>query len=133
MSALVSTQPSPAADYRTRLEQRACFLREEIRRTLLRSNREQYLAIADQVHSAGDEAFADLMVDLNFAEIDRDLQELKEIEAAQRRLAHNRFGTCEACGEPVGAKRLQVNPAARRCTQCQNEYERTHAHHTPQI
>ena len=129
MSALSANTALPPAPYRAHLEQRAQFLCEELRQTLLRSNRDGYLAIADPVHGTGDHAFADLMIDLNFAEIDRDLSELKEVEAALRRLAHNSFGTCETCGEAVDAKRLQANPAARRCSGCHLQYEHTHAYH----
>ena len=128
MSALSANATLPPARYRTHLEQRAEFLCEEIRQTLLRSNRESYLAITDPVHRAGDHAFADLMIDLDFAEIDRNLIELKEVESALRRLARNSFGTCETCGEAVDDKRLQANPAVRRCTGCHHEYERMRAH-----
>lgn len=131
--ALVDQNMIPTELYRSRLEQRARFLREEIRQTLLRSDREQYLAIADQVHSAGDEAFADLMIDLNFAEIDRDVKELKEVEGALSRLAHNAFGLCESCGERVDTRRLLANPSARRCTDCESEHERRHACKTPHL
>ena len=75
------------AALRTALRERAVQLREEIRQALLRSDSEHYLQIADSVRDLEDESFADLIVDVGLAEIDRDLQELRAIEAAQSRVA----------------------------------------------
>jgi RNA polymerase-binding transcription factor DksA len=44
--------------------------------------------------------------------------ELAQIEAALRRLAAGRYGTCMACGEPIGAPRLAAVPHAERCCAC---------------
>ena len=43
---------------------RAQQLRQEIRQTLVKTDSEQYLQIADQVRDLEDESFADLMVDV---------------------------------------------------------------------
>lgn len=105
-------------------------LREEIRQTLLKSDTERYLRIADDVRDLEDESFADLMVDVNLAEIDRDLDELRAIEAAMRRLADGSYGDCEQCGSPIEFRRLQAAPFASRCFDCQSSYERTHVQKT---
>ena len=73
---------SQLAELRSSMRDRSAQLREEIRQVLLRSDSEQYVQIANEVHDLEDESFADLMVDVNLAEIDRDLQELRAIEAA---------------------------------------------------
>ena len=72
-------------DLRTILKARARQLREEISQTLRKSDDEQYTMIADQVRDLEDDSFADLMVDVNLAEIDRDLQELRLIELQLQR------------------------------------------------
>lgn len=41
-----------------------------------------------------------------------------EVDAAIGRLAAGTYGTCERCGGPVGAARLEVRPVARTCIQC---------------
>ena len=61
-------------ELRSIMSARAGQLREEIRQTLLKSDHEQYAMIADQVRDLEDDSFADLMVDVNLAEIDRDLE-----------------------------------------------------------
>src|SRR5579862_1756674 len=38
--------------------------------------------------------------------------------AALRRLAEGRYGTCDRCGQPIGAERLAARPAATTCIAC---------------
>jgi DnaK suppressor protein len=109
------------------LEERARQLREEIRQTLMRSDSEQYSQIANEVRDLEDESFADLIVDVNLAEVDRDLEELRAVEAAQLRLLEGDYGVCGHCGLPIEFDRLQVTPSATRCFDCQTSFERTHA------
>lgn len=82
--------------------------------------------IADQVRDLEDDSFADLMVDVNLAEIDRDLEELRLIDGAMRRLGNGSYGNCEACGSPIELARLRAAPFASRCYDCQSAFERTH-------
>ena len=43
---------------------------------------------------------------------------LEEIDAALKRLDAGSYGTCEICGNPIGAERLEARPAARVCIRC---------------
>ena len=113
-------------ELRATMNTRASQLREEIRQTLLKSDQEQYAMIADQVRDLEDDSFADLMVDVNLAEIDRDLEELRLIDTAMRRLGEGSYGHCEACGSSIELARLRAAPFARRCFDCQSAFERTH-------
>jgi DnaK suppressor protein len=113
-------------ELRSIMRARAKQLREEIRETLVRSDQEQYTMIADQVRDLEDESFADLMVDVNLAEIDRDLQELRLIDDAMLRIGDGRYGRCSACGQPIDIERLRATPFASRCFDCQSSFERTH-------
>ena len=101
-------------------------LREEIRQALIKSDSEHYLQIADSVRELEDESFADLIVDVGLAEIDRDLDELRAIDAALLRVADGSYGFCEACDKPIDVKRLNLTPQALRCIDCQTIFERTH-------
>jgi DnaK suppressor protein len=111
---------------RTALRERQVELREDIRQALLKSDGEHYLQIADSVRDLEDESFADLIVDVGLAEIDRDLDELRAIEAALLRVADGSYGSCEVCEKPIDAKRLEIAPHALRCIDCQTIFERTH-------
>lgn len=112
------------------MRKRTRQLREEIRQTLIKTDAERFLRIADDVRDLEDESFADLMVDVNLAEIDRDLEELRAIEAAMRRVSEGSYGHCEQCGSPIDFRRLQAAPFASRCFDCQSNYERTHFQRT---
>lgn len=43
---------------------------------------------------------------------------LAEIDAAVTRLDEGRYGTCEACGDPIPEGRLEARPLARSCVGC---------------
>jgi RNA polymerase-binding transcription factor DksA len=48
-------------------------------------------------------------------------RELAEIEGALRRLSEGRYGTCLACGGPMGLQRIRAIPEARYCTGCSGQ------------
>lgn len=115
------------ADFEAQLRERANQLRAEIRATLERSSDETHVRIAELARDEGDDSFSDLVVDLNFADIDRDAQELRRIDGALRRIKEGTFGTCVECGQPIPVARLRAEPSAARCVNCQELYEKTHA------
>jgi DnaK suppressor protein len=50
--------------------------------------------------------------------------ELADVEHALQRLDDGTYGTCEACGRPIGDERLVAMPAARFCVNDQSVAER---------
>ena len=48
-------------------------------------------------------------------------QQLAEIDAAEERLAHGRYGLCETCGLPIAFARLEARPTARTCIACASD------------
>ena len=80
------------------------------------------------VADLGDEATADLISDVENAELSRDLAELQEIDAALLGLREGRYGRCTHCGTDIDVERLRREPAATRCFDCQRAYEKTFAH-----
>ena len=43
---------------------------------------------------------------------------VREVEAAQARLAEGTYGVCESCGGSIAPGRLEARPTARRCIDC---------------
>ena len=76
--------------------------------------------VGDQV----DQAFVMTSVEMERGLIDRYNRELQQIAAVRERLASGVFGMCLDCGEPIGAARLQAQPTAVRCTDCQWRHEK---------
>lgn len=118
---------SQATEFKARLRERAEQLRAEIRGALDRSTDETHARIAERARDSGDDSFSDLSVDLTYADIDRDADELRLIDAALTRLSDGTYGTCDDCGQPIPMARLNAEPTARRCIRCQELYEQTHA------
>ncbi|WP_055554926.1 TraR/DksA C4-type zinc finger protein [Streptomyces sp. NBRC 110028] len=48
---------------------------------------------------------------------------LADVEAALRRIAEGRYGTCHLCRRPVERDRLMIVPQARYCARCQQVRE----------
>jgi len=46
------------------------------------------------------------------------VETLAEVEHAIEKLSDPSYGQCETCGKPIGAARLEANPAARYCINC---------------
>ena len=42
-------------------------------------------------------------------------RQIADVDRALERLEAGTYGTCEACGEPIGTARLRARPAARLC------------------
>jgi len=107
------------------LRRRFEALLEEVREDLLKTDDDRAAMLADRVRDVGDESMADLIVDLDLADTDRDLQELKDVEAALTRMRLGTYGTCVQCGGPIRAERLVAFPTAKRCQPCQAMHEKT--------
>ncbi len=78
---------------------------------------------------SSDEALAVTLGDLAAARLDLELKELHELESARLRLRDEEFGLCEDCGAGIPVARLMINPGARRCIVCQEQFEHTHGAH----
>lgn len=116
--------------FRQVLKKRYYELREEVRQELLKYDEQHYIDIAERVHDLEEESVADLLVDLELADIDRHIQEIRDIDAALIRLADGSYGVCLDCNGEIDIERLKVFPTAKRCIQCQAMYEKTHIHPT---
>lgn len=110
------------------IERRRLALAEELRGDAARLREESYGALAGPVTDTADEAVADLLSDLDKAELSRDLAELRALEAARARLALGSYGACADCGDDIPFERLSAEPAALRCIACQRVHEKTFAH-----
>jgi RNA polymerase-binding transcription factor DksA len=119
--------PEQGTELRNVIEQRRSALLNDIREDVARARREQFGELAGPVPDPGDESVADLIADLDQADLSRDVTELREMEAARERLAKGSYGECIECGTEIDYRRLRASPAALRCIDCQRRYEKTHA------
>lgn len=102
-------------------------LMEEIRRGLADAGHEHVVDMLSGAHDLGDEAAASLVRDIKEAEVVRDIGEVRDIIAAEARLASHQFGICLDCGSEIDTRRLEAYPTAKRCISCQQHREKTRA------
>ena len=57
----------------------------------------------------------------------REIDELRAIEDAIRRIDADDYGVCASCEDPIEIKRLEAIPWARFCRACQEEMESRNA------
>ena len=120
---------SQIVEIETKLRLRSSYLRQDIRRELMQSEEVRHREAADLLlGDTGDQAVAHLVADLDAAAIDRDVRELRSIEAARERLKAGTYGVCIDCGKPVPWARLFVRPDAERCVPCAERHDKTYAH-----
>jgi RNA polymerase-binding protein DksA len=75
----------------------------------------------------GDESVATALADFNVARVDRQVQGIRDIEAAFHRIKEETYGVCIECGNEIGFARLKAYPTAKRCIICQGKHEHEYA------
>ena len=99
----------------------------ELQRDAGRARDESFGELAGTTPDIGDESVAALLADLDQSELSRDLEELRGLEAARKRLADGGYGVCIDCGADIEFNRLKAAPGASRCIGCQTHHEKTFA------
>ncbi len=103
-----------------RLQSRLDVLRREIAEGLQNAGGVDHVALAGD---EGDESNADLISDTVLFDLQRDVSEIDAVRAALDRLAGGTYGLCIACGDQIEPERLEAEPAAARCIDCQLRQE----------
>lgn len=80
--------------------------------------------LAGNVPDSAELAAADVALDIDRSEIDRDMTELEAVDAALARIDLGSYGSCVDCGRGIEAARLATAPEAPRCFACQELAEK---------
>ena len=95
---------------------------QNVTRDHLRSGASNVSSSSGQhIGDAGNEAE---VRDLTIRLLDKDREQLFEIDAALERIRRGTYGICEISLDPIPKKRLQVRPFCRLTVKCQEEYEK---------
>jgi RNA polymerase-binding protein DksA len=111
------------------MQQRQAKLQSEVREVFARTGEYPFGELAD-VPDIGDQSVMELLQDLDNAAVHRAIEEIRDIDSALQRIEDGTYGQCIDCSLPIGYKRLEAFPTAKRCLPCQEQYEKTHAHAT---
>jgi DnaK suppressor protein len=106
---------------RERTQKAIAYLHEEHRGTTEDDLRE--------LSGGSDNHLADIATHTYDRELDSTLegaeeQHLARVEAALKRIDEGTYGTCENCGQPIAADRLEAMPWATLCIDCKRKAER---------
>ncbi len=102
-------------------------LNAEVNEHLQQTSAQRLEGSENTVGDVGDESVAHMMTDLSLAEATRDINELRDVEAALQRIAEGGYGECLDCGGDIDHARLMAYPTATRCVTCQSQHEKTYA------
>ena len=115
-----------AKELHSMVEARRNAVLAELRQDAARAREQPYAEHAGPAPDAGDESVATLIADLEQADMTRDLDEFRALEAARDRIQHGGYGECIDCGNDIGYERLKAFPSALRCVRCQDRHENTY-------
>ena len=121
-TAMERSLPEPSV-IEARLRERYLELWADVGRELDKHDEQQHEDLVQGAGDAEDDATANLVVDLNLSEIDRDVAELRAVQDAIARLRRGEYGVCQACGTDIPAARLEAVPEAALCVECQARAE----------
>ena len=98
------------------------MLEEEISRKL--GDSADQLSSFDRVGDEGDLTQAVSNSEIDLSEAMRDIDEWRRLRGALRRADEGTYGVCTDCGKDIPFARLQAQPSALRCVDCQARHER---------
>jgi DnaK suppressor protein len=111
----------------------------EVKERLLGRKRRLWLEVKEQLKSnigngyqemlatardEEDQAAVSLLAETNLSLLGPKRQELEAIEEALNRLENGSYGLCEACGQPIEPRRLEIMPETPLCRTCQSHREK---------
>ena len=123
---LTSLESSEIAN---RLEMFDREIQNQIRSAGPQLERESFTDLAGSVYDAGDESVATMIEELSHTHMERYARELRQVQAARKRLADREINECIDCGDDIGYQRLRAHPVATRCIHCQTQHEKTFGAH----
>ncbi len=111
-----------------KLRDRQQALLEEVRDEFDQRDNQQLIELMGrEPGDSGDVSLADALADMNILRADRQIHELRDIDAAFARMKAGDFGICTDCGAEIPAPRLLAYPTAKRCMACQQRREQLFA------
>ena len=125
--ARASITPPELASLASRLRERQAALRAEIKAHLGAGTDTGIVGLSSVPTETDDWGVGDELAARDLAEARQQLAALSDVDAALSRVAAGSYGECIDCGEPIAIARLKAYPAATRCIDCQEAFEKREA------
>lgn len=116
--------PAMTTHYRARLKSRLDIISEVASAEAAARTPEIHASSGTEVHDRGEESNADAQAEVNSVLHDSHAAEIARIRHALQRIEEGTYGICEDCSGSITQARLNANPCARRCIECQSDFER---------
>jgi DnaK suppressor protein len=110
----------------TQLGLRRVTILAGIRQYLHHSDDPEKLSLLNHLDEVDDWVEADLLNDTDIAQLNHELAELRDIDAALSRIKRDAYGVCIDCGESISFERMSANITAQYCLGCQEDFEKRH-------
>lgn len=110
--------------YKLRLQQQMESLMLALSKDAAEDIEKRHKAYMGEVQDRGEESAADAEAEVSSVIGISHAKELARVRNALQRIENGTYGICEDCGGVIGEARLDANPCARRCIECQSDYER---------
>ena len=104
---------------RAQLQRLKGILETEQAAAARRLNQRRYQISADKCSDHPEETCYNGEHELAFANLSRDSDLMRDIQAALHRIECGTFGVCLSCGDTIGPKRLAAVPWSPLCIRCQ--------------
>lgn len=110
--------------YRLRLQQQMDSLVSALSKDAADNMEKRHAGYMGEVHDRGEESVAGTEAEIKSVINVSQSEELARVREALQRIDDGTYGICEDCGGAIGKARLDANPCARRCIECQSDHER---------
>jgi len=108
---------------RRNLQARNGMLRTTIAWRLRESGQAHEMQVAEKLRDPEAESLADILAEVEYAEVQNEVRELRDVDAALKRIQAGSYGVCADCGAAIPVARLRAYPVAKRCLACQQLHE----------
>jgi len=116
--------PEKLNEVKERLLNRKRRLWQEVKQQLRSNIGDGYQEMLAAARDEEDQASVSLMAETNLTLLGPKRQELEAIEEALHRLENGSYGFCEACGQSIEPRRLEIMPEAPLCRNCMSHREK---------
>ena len=121
---MAGLSPEKLKEVKERLRDRKRRLWQEVKQQLKSNIGDGYQEMLAAARDEEDQATVSLMAETNLTLLGPKRQELEAIEEALNRIEGGGYGYCEACGQSIEPRRLEIMPETPLCRNCMSHREK---------
>jgi len=121
---MAGLSPEKLEEVKERLRDRKRRLWQEVKQQLRSNIGDGYQEMLAAARDEEDQATVSLMAETNLTLLGPKRQELEAIEEALNRIECGGYGYCEACGQSIEPRRLEIMPETPLCRNCMSHREK---------